>query len=159
MRARRGAAALVVSGCALAGAASLHAEAAHADISIYATGIEGAENLRLLPDGTLLLDAPGKSLIYRLTPRDDGAADVWLIARELQQGPAQHAHPALAVITTSPPVGEADLTHEPSPTPAALRLTRKLDRICGIEAVLGADAAIYVNSAKAGVVYRISIGG
>jgi hypothetical protein len=65
---------------------ALRATNPDAEVAVIASGLEKARNLRLLSDGSLLLDAPGESLEYRVTPRADGGADVLLAAAEMREG-------------------------------------------------------------------------
>jgi hypothetical protein len=183
-RVRRGIAAIVGLTCAIAASLAMRptdpvrptpsaavaaALSGHpdVDVSVHATGIDGAMNLRMDPDGTLLLDAPGNALVYRLTPRDGGGADVWLVAREWQAAGRPVAHEALArdrdleFVATRRDLRLVayEAARELPMAPSALSLARRLERIRGLEAILAPDASIFVNDTASGVVYRISTRG
>jgi hypothetical protein len=137
--------------------ASLLARAPHANISIVAYGIPEARNLRLRRDGTLLLDAPGDSLEYRVMLQRDGSAEVWLAARELHALPSRSTNHLPTPVhlewgrRLDAPIVNLALQQE------LLVLAQSLAREPATEAVLAPDGTMYIAALEAGIIYRVAI--
>jgi hypothetical protein len=128
-----------------------------ARLSVIASGLTGAHNLRLQPDGSLLLDAPGDSLEYRVTPQPDGGAYVLLAAREMHDDSAR-APPALATfVRLEWPPGDGIVADEFELPPESLEIARALARVPETETAVAPDGAMFVAAVDAGIVYRVTV--
>jgi hypothetical protein len=114
--------------------------------------------LRLLPDGSLSLDAPGESLEYRLMPRPDGDADVLLAAREMQSHlTTPDADEGVATqVRHSTSAEAADIAEFELPA-ENLELARSLAVLPKTEAAVAPDGTVFVVALDAGMVYRVTL--
>jgi hypothetical protein len=131
----------------------------HAQLSVVASGLTEARNLRLKADGTLVLDAPGESLEYRVAPRAEGGADVLLAAHEM----LDELDPALPGAAT--PV-DLEWTRRHEAEAGGFELPREslaavlaLTRVPETEAAVAPDGTLFVAALEAGIVYRVSMPG
>jgi hypothetical protein len=128
-----------------------------AQLSVVASGLTEARNLRLQTDGSLRLDAPGDALEYRVTPRADGGADVLLAAREMLDE-LDRASPSAATPVhldrtpgLEPEADDFDLPRE------SLETARALARVPQTEAAVAPDGTLFVAAIDEGIVYRVTI--
>jgi hypothetical protein len=126
-----------------------------ARLSAIASGLIEARNFRLHPDGSLLLDAPGDSLEYRLTPRVDGRADVLLAARELRDE-FRHAGRGLTTLVDLEGVPRGGASDEFELPPDRFRIVRAFARVGETEVALAPDGTVFVADLAAGFIYRVT---
>jgi hypothetical protein len=142
--------------------ASLIAKDPHANVSILARGIPGAQNPRLQRDGSLLFDAPGDSLEYHVMPRPDGGADVWLAARELRAQPNDSSNAVATPVNLGPgprldAASDAAIIREAGLPRETLALAQSIARESGTATALASDGTLYVAELETGIVYRVAL--
>jgi hypothetical protein len=126
-----------------------------ARLSAVASGLTGARNLRLQPDGSLLLDAPGESLEYRLAARTDGGADVLLSARELGDGRGQVSR-GLTTLVDLEWLPRERATDELELPPERFQVVEEFARVPETDVALAPDGTVFVADLAAGFVYRVT---
>ena len=137
--------------------AALVSSNSRAELSVVASGLADPLNLRVQPDGSLVLDAPGESLEYRITPYPDGGAEVLLAAREMRDElvHAARSGATLAGIDWTPrrdtEAGDCELPRD------TFEAAKSLARLPRTEAALAPDGTLLVAALDAGIVYRVTI--
>jgi hypothetical protein len=137
--------------------AALVSSDSRTELSVVASGLADPLNLRVQPDGSLVLDAPGESLEYRITPYPDGGAEVLLAAREMRDEliHASRVGATLVGLDWAPHRGtEAGDCVAPRET---LEAAKALARVPRTEAALAPDGTLLVAALDAGIVYRVTL--
>jgi hypothetical protein len=112
------------------------------DMSIYATGLEGARGLTIDANGVLSVLTADSRMGYSIAPASgDMPVMVMLVAQDLQDVPAGIRADAVAARLLVTPGSRDDQT-PPAQDDAA-------------SAVLGPDGSLFVVDEAAGVIYRI----
>jgi hypothetical protein len=136
--------------------ASFVASHPQARLTVMASGLTEARNLRLQSDGSVWLDAPGDSLEYRVTPRAEGNTEVLLAAREMSDERSL-VTPGLATLVDLEWLPRDATFNDDVELPAEILVAvGALAHAPDTEFALAPDGTLFVAALDAGFLYEVT---